>query len=498
MKRFRKGQTIVLVTFFMTILIGFVSLTVDLGLAYIVRLRMQQAADAAALAAVPNLSTPAASQNAGQLFARLNGFQNGVENCNVNVGAPDVVNGTVKVVITQPMRTFFMTFLGISTLPIGAQATARFRTLLPLLVNGNQNPGAGTSQTLSIYGPFADINNGDPYSPRFLPGGGANPNFRPGGYNFTIQFPANYATSTGSPIASIAIFDPDIFQSGTGTTTNFQYDEIRGPPTGVTLNANTNSRGKTVFSLYAPDNTPSVFSDDVLLAQFEADGSNNIIVVNQNGTLVNTNTRPNGHWVTMRNVNVNATGLGPYRVNVESTEGSAENGFDIVAVPPGFINQPLPAQNINTNVNTNTNGNFNFSRGRINFGTSNASNTSGATSALGYLPINFQTNLNVSIPLGTLPATNANLSVHVLKFDTDVGTNANSVHYFDTTGVINNLLGTISNNNEFKQDDISIPGPYAGGSLRAEYDASINDTSVWSSFFDGFVPGQTGRPQLID
>lgn len=492
MKRFRRGQTIVLVTFFITILIGMVSLTVDLGMAYIVRLRMQQAADAAALAAVPNLSNANAARASGQLFARLNGFQNAVENCNVNVGNPDTVNGTIKVVITQPMRTFFMTFLGISTLPIGAQATARFRTLLPLLINGNASPGAGTTQTLSLWGPFSHIQNGDPYSPKFLPGGSANPNYRPGGYNFSIQFPANYVTSTGSPIASIAIFDPDIFQSGTDRSSNTDYDEVSNPPTGVSLTNGNNKRGKTVFSLYAPDATPSDFSDDVLIAQFSADGTNNIITVNRNGTNVNTNTRPNGHWVTMQNVNVNATGLGPYRVNVESTEGSSENGFDIVAVPPGFINQPSPAQNLNTNAS------FNANRGRVNFGTANASNTSGATSAMGYLPINFRTNANVQIPLGNLPATNANLAVHVLKFDTDVGTNANSVHYFDTTGVINNLLGTISNNNEFKQDDITIPGPYAGGSLRAEYDASTNDTSVWSSFYDGFVPGVVGRPQLID
>ena len=208
--RSQRGQSLIFVCFFMSVLLGMTSLVVDLGLAWLTRLRMQQAADAAALAAVVNLDNSNLAMAKAREYAGYNTFTHGVNNTNVDIPPPDLSKGTLSVTIQQPFTTLFMSFLGIRTLNIGATATARFRTLLPLSVNSNVAPGAGTSQTLSVWGPYSAFSNGDPYSPRFLPGGGINPNHIAGGFNFTVKFPANYLTQTNQNFASIAVFDPEI------------------------------------------------------------------------------------------------------------------------------------------------------------------------------------------------------------------------------------------------------------------------------------------------
>ena len=64
-----EGQSLVLVAFAIIVLVGFVGLGVDLGLAYIERVRIQRAADAAALAAASELSSSSEPELAAGLRA---------------------------------------------------------------------------------------------------------------------------------------------------------------------------------------------------------------------------------------------------------------------------------------------------------------------------------------------------------------------------------------------------------------------------------------------
>ena len=82
-----QGQTLVLVLFLMTSLLGMAGLAIDYGLAAATRRDTQNAADAIALAAVQELADgdPVA---VAQDYATRNGFTNGVDGVTVSVVTP--------------------------------------------------------------------------------------------------------------------------------------------------------------------------------------------------------------------------------------------------------------------------------------------------------------------------------------------------------------------------------------------------------------------------
>ncbi|MEO6907836.1 MAG: hypothetical protein ABI210_08090, partial [Abditibacteriaceae bacterium] len=98
----------------------------------------------------------------------------------------------------------------------------------------------------------------------------------------------------------------------------------------------------------------------------------------------------------------------------------------------------------------------------------------------GRIPMNFNASGTATISLGTVAA-NAS-KVIITKFDTDVGTNANSITYKDTNG--NQWSGVLSANDEWKTDTISLTN-YNGGDWSARYAAGAGDTSVWDMRYEG-------------
>jgi hypothetical protein len=114
--------------------------------------------------------------------------------------------------------------------------------------------------------------------------------------------------------------------------------------------------------------------------------------------------------------------------------------------------------------------------------------------ALGNLPINFNTSGVVSIDLGYIPPEAAGYNVYINKFDTDVG--AIGVTYHDEYG--HTWPGKLAGNGTFKLDTITIPQGYHGGKLYAQYTAGSQDTSSWQLYFDGQLQNGPSELKLVD
>jgi hypothetical protein len=117
--RVQKGQVLVQVALMMVVLILFVGLAVDGGNVYSSRRRMQNAADAAALAGAWELcvGNPAIAQATAQDYAEQNGAD--------AVYFPPTANHLISVVVTDTVNTFFMGVIpSLATVDVPAQATA--------------------------------------------------------------------------------------------------------------------------------------------------------------------------------------------------------------------------------------------------------------------------------------------------------------------------------------------------------------------------------------
>ena len=146
-----------------------------------------------------------------------------------------------------------------------------------------------------------------------------------------------------------------------------------------------------------------------------------------------------------------------FRINVQSIEGSSENGFNLRAGPP-------------------------LGR-REEFNDENGTHIAGS----GRLPINFNTSGTVRVQLGNVPAGATQITVD--KFDTDV--DSKSVVYTDGTY---SYTGKLTKNDEFLPDVLNLPANYPGGKWWATYEAGRQDTSSWSMRYSG---PPSGRPPLV-
>ena len=121
----------------MVVLLGFAGLATDLGLLWNTRLRMQSAADAAALAGADSLlegatdyTTPAKSASTQNGFTDGSGTTGDSNNVTVTVANPPTTgahtgdNSAVQVTISQSQPTYFLKALGISSIPESVTSVA--------------------------------------------------------------------------------------------------------------------------------------------------------------------------------------------------------------------------------------------------------------------------------------------------------------------------------------------------------------------------------------
>jgi len=137
--RGEEGQTILLVTLSMTVLLGFMGLAVDMGYLRYVERHMRTAADAAALSgaeAILYLNNSGGYVGAGKADAAKNGFSDGANGVTVNMynppndgphtcaNDPANCNHYVEATVSQSQPTFFAKIFNVNSVALSARAVA--------------------------------------------------------------------------------------------------------------------------------------------------------------------------------------------------------------------------------------------------------------------------------------------------------------------------------------------------------------------------------------
>lgn len=119
LRKEESGQSLVMVVLLLSVLLGFSALVVDVGLLYAEKAKLQNAADAAALAGAQALPDTAAAKEVAQLYAASNGFTISLEDAE----APyDLDDTKIRVDVSSTVPYIFANFLNL--VGEGTQATA--------------------------------------------------------------------------------------------------------------------------------------------------------------------------------------------------------------------------------------------------------------------------------------------------------------------------------------------------------------------------------------
>lgn len=452
----RRGVVVVYVALGLTVFLGIAGLVVDMGHLYHNRAKAQRAADAAALAGALQLAysgTKVTADAAARNIAIQNGYNvNNTDKVTFNSIYPVPANSSwYHVSLSREEPLFFMAVFGFRSRWIGASATALFEQPVNLSISGNGTYGAQGPMNLSVFGPWALHSNGDMYSTLKYNDGTANDKYLPDGFDFHLKIPRNYATTNESNWVSVEIFDPDTFNKKGNTEANGKdrVDEYRDSPFPDKERLTT-----TEYKLYYTKGTPQT-SDDILIASrsYADDSTTDMKWVQPDGFVFDiTDARWSGDQAFVENA---------FRINVRSTDGASENGFNLRAGPPRESGHD--------------------------FDPDNGTDITGS----GRLPINFNTSGTVTVQLGYVPATATQITVD--KFDTDVG--SKSITYTD--GNIS-FTGKLTKNDEFLPDVLNLPDNYPGGSWEAVYTAGVQDTSSWSMRYAGPSLNRRGMVRLVE
>lgn len=476
----RRGVAFVYTALGLAVALMVSALVIDVGLLYQRKASMQNAADSAALAgahALANFKTPYQAylaagamaerpENGG--FTKVNSLPGSFNSQYVaNVGKSKFTvtypavdekgvqrNNWFKVTLNRSEPALFggMWPLNKASYDVGASAIAIYDTLAPLSIKGTGVYGVAPGPVnLSVFGPDGRYSYGDAYSTKKLNDGTTNnPNYNSKGYDFQVNIPETIKK------ANVEIFDPDCYNgNGSINASATDIDELRTRTgNGTTANATT-----TAYSLFF-DNGTADTADDIQVG--------NTLSYGGNGDSTNM------QWVESFKFDRSLAIYqgGNFRLNVRSTAGSSENGFDLRAGPQLKANQSWNPNN-GTSIN-----------------------------AMGHLPINFNVDGKVRMTLGKVPPQAGGSDLIIRNFDTDV--NSKSVTYFCDKIVgpyKGGWKGTLSDDGKFSTDTIKIPDAYRNlaeaGTWSAEYTAGNQDTSVWDMSYTGIGDGKPGRIKLI-
>lgn len=273
-----RGQVLALFALMIFIIIGVVAIVIDISWVWSSGLRIQRAADAAALAGVIYLpGDPGTAYSVARSEATKNGYTGGG-----TTTVTPVQDGSnprrLDVSITTNVQSFFARIFGITTFTVTKSSMAEYTLPVPMgspqsyfgiyqLLGKNADgseridpvkkaPGASGPANLTSQGFWAailtrgaDRGNGDAYSPEH-DGGNANPDYDPSGYDYTIIIPGNNGR--------VFLYDPMFCavghaSSGSYLGTGDHWIGTGGVP--VT----------TTYQLYNTNNTPFDTSDDTLV-----------------------------------------------------------------------------------------------------------------------------------------------------------------------------------------------------------------------------------------
>jgi Flp pilus assembly protein TadG len=273
MWRDERGQSFIMVALMLTALLGFVGIVIDVGWYEVNLVRVQRAADAAALAGVVYLpGNLTGGRTAARAEASKNGFTDGTGGVTVTADQ-DAVNTKIMLTsVTTPVRTYFAQLFGVTSFTASRRARAEFILPVPmgspqawfgvnvLCGNANNPPacpgvtsatGAGTLASQGFWGAVemkgSTRGNGDAYSTYYnaLGTGGLNAAYDPLGYSYIVEFPAGTANGkvwiydplfcatgqrTSSPNNRLGAGDVWFSNGGTAVTTSFKLWDMQGTP----------------------------------------------------------------------------------------------------------------------------------------------------------------------------------------------------------------------------------------------------------------------------
>ncbi len=282
--RRQQGQVLAIFAGATILFIGILAIVIDVSWYWANSLRVQRAADAAALAGVVWLpGNVANAQQAAYNEATKDGYTAGSgvtitaqeDSVAVTGGNPDQLD----VSLTAPVKTFFMRLFGINSITAARSSKAVYVLPVPMgspqayygvyqltCASGQSGcPGAGynTINDVSSGVPLASqgffgaaitsggsTGNGDMIDPT-TDGGVSNPQHTAEGYDYTVVIPSNGG--------SVSVFDPTFCGLGP-TPSNATYGE------GDHWIGSSGVPANTYYRLYNTQNTPWVTSDDTLVA----------------------------------------------------------------------------------------------------------------------------------------------------------------------------------------------------------------------------------------
>ena len=123
-KQDERGQTIVITVVFLTVLLGFCALAIDVGSWWKAKRDLQATADAAALAGAQAL--PESTSDAQSLAIQYAGQNGGVLSASgISFSSQITAHDTINVQMTQDAPGFFSRVFGIDLVTVGAHASAR-------------------------------------------------------------------------------------------------------------------------------------------------------------------------------------------------------------------------------------------------------------------------------------------------------------------------------------------------------------------------------------
>nr|WP_238338155.1 pilus assembly protein TadG-related protein [Pedococcus badiiscoriae] len=225
-RRREDGYVGVLVAILSFVLLACCAFTIDVGHWYLVGLQEQRAADAAALAGVPNLpSNQALAYSTAQTFTARNDFTNGLNTVSVKPeldGSPT----RLRVTISKTVDSFFGPILGLPQTTITKTAVADYQGPVPMGSPCNEfgndpesttvrsSNCANTGQFWANVGSLASAKSyGDAYQDGGCPGsdgcsGSTNTDYDPNGYFYTVTL--------SRPVANLTFqaFDPALIAVG--------------------------------------------------------------------------------------------------------------------------------------------------------------------------------------------------------------------------------------------------------------------------------------------
>src|SRR5882762_10136330 len=125
MWRDERGQSFILVAIMLTALLGFMGIVIDVGWYEVNLIRVQRAADAAALAGVVYLpGQPANATTAARNEASKNGFTHLSSGVVVTAAQDPINNRVMETSVSAPVRTFFARLFGVTSLTAFRRARA--------------------------------------------------------------------------------------------------------------------------------------------------------------------------------------------------------------------------------------------------------------------------------------------------------------------------------------------------------------------------------------